>query len=117
MRVLIISHYYPPSRSVGAKRTAALKKFLEDKGFFVNVLTANWHGEKDNNTFYLGKEIGVSKESRQNKIIQQKKKFRINESLYVRSIDKTLFSNFSYNAVRFIYKNRDAKYDVIISEP
>jgi glycosyltransferase involved in cell wall biosynthesis len=115
MRVLIISHYYPPSRSVGAKRTAALKKFLEDKGFFVNVLTANWHGEKDNNTFYLGKEIGVGKESRQNKIIQQKKKFRINLSLYVRSIDKTLFSNFSYNAVRFIYKNRDAKYDVIIS--
>ena len=115
MRVLIISYYYPPSKSVGAKRVYALKKFLESKGFIVNLLTANWSGERDSDTFYLGKEISASKESQQNKTPQQKKGIRINLSRYIRSIDKTLFSSFLYNAVRFIYKNKNTKYDVIIS--
>ena len=60
MRVLIISHYYPPSKSVGAKRVVALKKFLEGRGFIVYVLTANWQGEKEDGTFYLGKRMGAT---------------------------------------------------------
>ena len=109
MRILIISYYYPPSKSVGAKRIVALKDFLEDKGFLVDVITANWQGEKKSNVFYLGKDIDTSIKNR------QKKSLRINLSLYIRSIDKTLFSNFLYDAFKFIYKNKSAKYDVIIS--
>ncbi len=115
MRVLIISHYYPPSNSVGAKRVVALKKSLEGSGFIVNVLTANWQGEMKVGTFYLGRKMGATIEGRQSNKIQQTSKLTINLSSYVRSIDKTLLSSYFWSAVKWIYKNRREEYDVIIS--
>lgn len=115
MKVLIISHYYSPSKSVGAKRVVALKKFLEGRGFIVNVLTANWQGDKVVGTFYLGKRVGITIEGRQSNNNQQTSRLKIVLSSYVRSIDKTLLSGYFWSAVKWIYKNRREEYDVIIS--
>ena len=106
MKILIVSHCYCATLSVGAKRIVALKKFLESEGFHVDVITANWQGKRDPNVVYLGEDIPVKVKNR---------KSRVPLSGYMRTIDKTLFSKFFYRAIKLIYLKRNIKYDLIIA--
>jgi hypothetical protein len=116
MNILIISYYYFPSNAVGAKRSSALKKYLDKEGFCVDVITSNRTGHKEDGIFYLGKEKAASpSDTKINGKSQDKIKFKISPSLYFRSIDKTLASSFFWSSIKWIKDSRNRKYDVIIA--
>ena len=98
IRVLIISYYYPPSKSVGAVRIGSLYSFLTKKGYEVDIMCF-----EDNS--------GRSKFEKNKINIKTTKKLKLSQ--YFRSIDKSIFSKFLiFNLKKtFISKNN---YDVVI---
>lgn len=100
IRVLIISYYYPPSKSVGAVRIGSLYSFLTHKGYEVDIMCF------DDNS------ISTSSKLDKNKVNKNATK-KLKLSQYFRSIDKSIFSKFLiFNFKKiFISKNN---YDVVI---
>lgn len=94
LKILIISFYYPPSSAVGALRVFALYKFLKKNGYYVDVISSSFH------------------ENYNTKHKHTKKFFK--PSQYIRSIDKTLFSNFLFENLKLIDEYK-GEYDIIIS--
>ena len=74
IKILIISHTFPPSTAVGAVRIGALHKFLLKQNYDVTVI--------DSKKVYSNKEN------------KEKPKNGFKPSTYFRSIDRTVFSSF-----------------------
>lgn len=115
MKVLIISYSFPPSTAISSKRWFKLYQHsLYSKTKFT-VLCANWAGEKikDKNINYVGKEMFFSKQ----KSIATKPNyfdFLKHPTIGIRSISRTIYSNWFISAKKWIDLNRHKKFDLII---
>lgn len=110
-KILLIAYYFPPSKSVGAKRTISLYNTFIDAGYDVDVLSNNWKGDKIPGIRYIGSQEGmqVPKNTNQKKLI--------NIDPYFRSIDRSIFSSFfKILFLEYLKKNKtQKKYDIIIA--
>jgi len=97
IKVLIISYYFPPSNSVGAVRMGALYNFLIKHGYEVKIICFD-----ENST-----------SNPINKTVKNKSIKKLRLSQYFRSIDKTVFSKFTFTNLKKIISYRN-KYDIII---
>lgn len=96
-KILIISYAFPPSTAVGAVRLGALYKFLTKQNYDVTVISSNKSYRK--------------KENIEN---EEKPTYKFKPSTYLRSIDRTIFSNFVYSNLKKLFFSKE-EYDVVIA--
>lgn len=94
IKILLISHAFPPSKAVGAVRIGALHKFLLKQNYDVTVIS--------------------SKESYSSNENKEKPRNGFKPSSYFRSIDRSVFSNFVFYNLRELLFSK-AEYDVVIA--
>ena len=116
MKVLLITYSFPPSSAVSSKRWDKLYEHSISSAIDFTILCANWSGEKieDININYLGDKIDFSAP----KSIIKKPNFLsilTHPTLVVRSISKTLFSNWFFSTKKWIDLNKSKSFDLIIS--
>ncbi len=100
IRVLIISYYYPPSKSVGAVRIGSLYSFLTNKGYEVDIMCF------DDNSSSTSSKLDKNKVNK-----NATKKLKLSQ--YFRSIDKSIFSKFLIFNFKKIFFSKN-NYDVVI---
>lgn len=100
-KVLIVSYYFAPSSTIGAKRYGIMCKYFKENGYDSYILTA------PKNTTYLGAELDLPLPISENKIIRvqsiQGGKGPI--SLLVRWLGKLRFDSRTVNPLIFWYKS------------
>lgn len=117
LNILLITYYFPPCGAIGSKRWGEFFDISqENKNISFSVLTANWKGEKieNENIHYLGNEqiympsASINKEYSVLDIL-------LHPTIAIRSIDRSLFSQWLKDVKNWISINRDKKFDYIIS--
>lgn len=111
MKILLISYYFLPSSSIGAKRW---HKIYAQNNLDLCVLAANFAGEKIDGVHYLGSEISPSPA----KSLANKPSFLDilrHPTIAMRSLDRSIRSSFVKEAKEWIKTNRGENFDLIIA--
>ena len=96
IKVLLVSYYFPPSKSVGALRIEALYNFLIKHEYEVTMMCPSYNSTSES-----------TNKVKKNPLI------KLRPSQYFRSIDKTVFSKFTLMNFKKMFSIRN-KYDIII---
>ena len=115
MKALLITYYFPPSKAIASKRWHQFYSlFNKDDKMNLHILTANWEGEKidDENVTYIGSPLKYNPP----KSLQKSTFIRkLNHpSLFVRSIDRSVFSSWVKGCKSWI-DNNENNYNLILS--
>jgi hypothetical protein len=117
LKILVITYYFSPSSIIGAKRWTDFYNLSRgDKEIDITVLTSNPKGEKvlTENIHYIGKEHSFNgSNSYQNKM-RFIDLFR-HPSLFIRSVDRSIFLPWIKECKDWIDLNSQNKYDLILS--
>jgi len=117
MKILVITYYFSPSSIIGAKRwTDFYNLSRTDKDLDLTILTSNPKGDKllKEKVNYIGKEHTFNGSNS-----LQTKAYSLSlirhPSLYIRSLDRSVFSHWIKECKRWINLNNQKEYDLIIS--
>ena len=115
MKILLISYWFPPSKSIGAKRWGEFYQLSKvDKGLDITVLTANWDGiaSYDNNIKRLGEKISYipSAPTKSTGFLDMLR----HPTSMLRSLDRSLTTSWFRAASTWIEAD-DGDFDIIIS--
>ncbi len=117
MKILLITYYFSPCGAIGAKRWNGFFNLSKDtKDIDFTVLTANWKGKKVNesNINYLGEEIEYQAPKSINKEYSFGDTIK-HPSIMIRSIDRSIFSQWKSEVINWINLNKNLKFDLVIS--
>ncbi len=117
MKILLITYWFPPAKAIGAKRWGEFYKLSqEDKEIEITVLTANWQGHdgSDKHIIYLGEEVHSKPFFSINKPIGYVEMLK-HPSLMIRSLDRSLQSDWYRASKVWLENNAKSSYDLVIS--
>ena len=117
MKILLITYWFPPSRAIGDKRWGEFYKLSQkDRDIDISVLTANWqgHDDTDANIIYVGAEIKSMPSCSINRPIEYIDMLK-HPSLMVRSLDRSIRSNWYGASKVWLDENSNNSYDLVIS--
>ncbi len=117
MKVLLITYWFPPAKAIGAKRWGEFYKLSqEDNEIDITVLTANWQGHdaSDKHIVYVGEEVHSKPFFSINKPIGYVEMLK-HPSLMIRSLDRSLQSDWYKASKIWLDNNAKSSYDLVIS--
>ncbi len=114
---MLITYYFPPCGAIGSKRWGEFFDISRgNNNISFSVLTTNWKGEKqeNENIHYLGDELQYTPSTSINKEYSALD-ILLHPTIAIRSVDRSLFSQWLKDVKKWIDTNRDKKFDYIIS--
>ena len=117
MKILVITYNFSPSSIIGAKRwTDFYNLSRRDEDVNMTVLTSNSKGEKvlKENIHYIGKEHSFNGSSSFQRKLGLLDFFR-HPTIFIRSIDRSIFLPWIKECKNWINLNSQNKYDLILS--